>query len=311
MDELRDQPGSPLGESCDPPGQNLGNAAAAARGSDEPRGKDDPVFRIASTSEVTLRMKNDIGEYASGLKNNGVDNWATKTTYRFFGNPPEFNAQAWRRMTIGQKEEHRNKKQLLENLTQITRRAEVAWEKGSFVGLAAHRTRSDGAGRVTKRAGVSEALYEWYLDMYLGNQARVSVEMVVAKLKCIATKMHAAEETDESRSAVAAFFDKDGVLAIERLQRWVSDSWVKQHNLKLKQSSRSYKLSEEETLERLGCFWRNCVRVLHFLGDDVEVDGFDQTPFYRRMNDKRSLHPGGGTLRRQRNQLRTPETASP
>ena len=87
MDELRDQPGSPLGESCDPPGQNLGNAAAAARGSDEPRGKDDPVFRISSTSEVTLRMKNDIGEYASGLKNNGVDNWATKTTYRFFWKP--------------------------------------------------------------------------------------------------------------------------------------------------------------------------------------------------------------------------------
>ena len=137
-------------------------------------------------------------------------------------------------MTIRQKEEHRNKKQLLEDLTQITRRAEVAWEKGSFVGLAAHRTRSNGASRVTKRAGVSEALYEWYLDMYLGNQARVSVEMVVAKLKCIATKMHAAEETDESRSAVAAFCDKDGVLAIERLQRWVSDCWIKQHNLKLK-----------------------------------------------------------------------------
>ena len=52
-------------------------------------------------------------------------------------------------------------------------------------------------------------------------------------------------------------------------------------------------MSEEETLGRLGCFWRNCVRVLHFLGDDVEADGFGQTPSYRRMNDKRSLRPGG------------------
>ena len=77
------------------------------------------------------------------------------------------------------------------------------------------------------------------------------------------------------------------------MRRWVVGQWLKQRNLSLKITGHPFQLSEEETTRRLGAFWRNCVRRLCFFGEDVGVDGFGQSPFYRRMNSQKCVQPKG------------------
>ena len=100
------------------------------------------------------------------------------------------------------------------------------------------------------------------------------------------------------------------------MRRWVVGQWLKQRNLSLKITGHPFQLSEEETTRRLGAFWRNCVRRLCFFGEDVGVDGFGQSPFYRRMNSQKCVQPKGAgapalTERKRARRTDSPSASSP
>ena len=65
----------------------------------------------------------------------------------------------------------------------MARRAADNWGQGAFFGVADRRKRASGLqGRPPARPKIGEVAYEWFIDMREKNRARVTPDMVAAKV---------------------------------------------------------------------------------------------------------------------------------
>ena len=62
------------------------------------------------------------------------------------------------------------------------------------------------------------------------------------------------------------------------------DRWMETHKLRLRAKNASYKLTGGEKISRIGAVWRNAVKFLAYLGEDVPSDGLVRSPPYRAVN---------------------------
>ena len=106
-------------------------------------------------------------------------------------------------------------------------------------------------GRPPARPAIGEVAYEWFIDMREKKRARVTPEMVTAK---VAVAADAIRSRPETAGEVETLYNDEGCQDFVEMRRWVVGQWLKQRNLSLKIKSQPFKLSEGETTRRLGAF---------------------------------------------------------
>ena len=165
-------------------------------------------------------------------------------------------------------------KKVKEKLRDMVYKAHKAYENGDFLQARAAGTLTTTFRRpsfaIRSAEEISTGLYDWYLRAPpRARKGRGSFYRRILILDA-AYKAHCSRENIQPIPC-------SGTSRHNR-RRWL-DGWAKQKGVSFRKPNKKFKLANAEWLERLGRFWRDCIRINHHL-DCPPYIAWDETPFF-------------------------------
>ena len=210
------------------------------------------------------------------MESEGNAGYLAKTVRLIWPATREFSPAAFYRLrNRAGREDYRREKKLFESRKQTVEKYIGAYLAGEYDGLRKNRARASGAGRPTEHRELKEVLYEYFLYVSRNLGGRVGLNLLRAKLTALIVA---------NKENYGASLDEGGRINHKWLNQFLR-RFLREYDLSLRKKNYAVKCSAKETEKRLAAYWKFVIRArAHFPPGNIQFDGYDHAPMYRREN---------------------------